>query len=692
MATAGKSPGKSLPEFSATREHQAAELSHLLANFSLESLGLGQQHEQTTGDDGVYRALLDLSPLVVWISDFDGGVIYINRHWLEYSGQDADEASGAGWINRVHPKDRETVAQAWHTAADALAPFEYEARLQRKDGQDRWHLSKVLPLKNEQGKVARWLGIAMDVHERKMTAAAVADAEEHLRYTLEAAGVGSCAFYPCIEKKEWSGRSADMLAIPRDEPPTLARFMSRVHPDDVQEVMQKVGALLESPVSREYDFDYRILWPDGTVRWLLSRGKYIVPPPGSGDVAGMKGILLDITERKQAEEDKKKLEEQLRQAQKMEAIGRLASGIAHDFNNLLTIIRGAAERLQKRLPGGSGDQQTVQTIHESAERASALTEQLLAFGRQQMALPRALDVNQVILKLQVILQRLAGKNIALNMHLQEDLWNVKMDPIQIDQILLNLAANARDAMPHGGAITLETSNRTVNGSGGAPAGLGPGQYVCLSFSDSGEGIEAETLGHIFEPFFTTKEPGQGAGLGLSTVYGIVQQNGGQISVSTVPGQGTVFTLHFPRSTEEAQATEGAAATIGAEQDLCGSESILLVEDEPSLRAILAEHIGEHGYSLHEAANAREAEELAAVRKIDLLITDLVMPGSGGGKLARALAACHPGLRVIFISGYAKHAALEEALRQPNTFFMQKPFRLRDLLVTIRHALDSEASF
>jgi nitrogen-specific signal transduction histidine kinase/CheY-like chemotaxis protein len=378
--------------------------------------------------------------------------------------------------------------------------------------------------------------------------------------------------------------------------------------------------------------------------------------------------------------EKRKLEDRLRRAQKMEAVGRLAGGIAHDFNNLLTVIRGAAEVLQDSLDG-SAKTEIVREISDAAERASALTEQLLAFGRRQMVQPRAINLNRVILGMQGVLKRLAGEDISLWVELQSDLRPVKLDPSQVDQILINLSTNARDAMIHGGVIGIRTFNSDVAPPTVAPADACAG-YVGLSFSDNGRGMDSETLSHIFEPFFTTKEPGKGTGLGLSTVYGIVQQGGGDITVESTPGQGTSFTLYLPRTMEEPAREDSAPPT----SVVAGTGAVLLVEDELSLRAIVAAYIREHGYQVLEAADAQEALKIAALHNIDLLLTDIVMPGTSGPALALSLAAIHPHVHVIFMSGYADHAALEEALRQPNTLFLQKPFRLTALAAKMHEAL------
>jgi signal transduction histidine kinase/CheY-like chemotaxis protein len=395
-----------------------------------------------------------------------------------------------------------------------------------------------------------------------------------------------------------------------------------------------------------------------------------------GRLTSMANLSRDIS-------GKRKLEEQLQLAQKMEAVGRLAGGIAHDFNNLITIIRGATEVLLEQRLDSAASLSTLKEIGDAAERAAALTERLLAFGRRQMVRPRPMDLNRAILRMKSMLQRLAGEDITLAIQLDENLDRVKMDPLQVDQILINLAANARDAMPHGGAITIRTFNWQLTQPSLHQAGLKSGHYVCLSFSDNGWGMNQETQNHIFEPFYTTKTTGNG--LGLSTVYGIVQQVGGQILVSSAPGEGASFTLYLPRTTEDVLA-EG---TIRKLERTPGTGNILLVEDEASLRAIVAGFVREHGYSVYEAGDAQEAASISSRYAIDLLLTDIVMPGASGPVLASALAQAHPRIKVIFMSGYADHAALQQALLHPKAFFVQKPFRLSDLLTKVRQALADE---
>lgn len=691
MTTFGEKPF--FPESKLMLDQNAEEVRQLLSAFSVNGAysvpaRCDGDNDAKTFQEGRYRALLDLCPVTVWIADSNGQTIYTNRHWEEYSGLTAEQSQGHGWMSCIHPEDQAQCAEVWSRRSAAVM-YEQEIRFRRRDGQYLWHLAKAVPIVGSQGETLCWMGVCVDIHDRKVAQLAVAEAEEHMRFTLEAAGVGSCGFYPCSEKKEWSGRSADMLGVAREQEPKLEIFMSRVHPDDRQRVWETVGAVLQSPVTQDYDFDYRIVRPDGEVRWLLSRGKYFVPPAGSSEEPRMKGILLDITDRKRSEEEKKKLEEQLLLARKMEAVGRLASGVAHDFNNLITVIAGAADRMQERLANQTDAQDLLNIIHDAANHASGLTGQLLAFGRRQVLHPVPLCLNETLCQFEHMLRRLAGEDIIFKTQFQQDLWRVKMDPVQLEQILLNLAGNARDAMPNGGVITVKTSNCTVAADGNGHAlELPPGDYVCLTFSDNGIGMDAEVRSHLFEPFYTTKEFGRGTGLGLSTVYGIVQQSGGHISVHSEPGQGSEFLLYLPRTVEAVQPAAGTNRGKTRADGVNGSEHVLLVEDEPSLREILAEHLREHGYVVHEAANAIEAGDLANRHNIELLITDMVMPGDNGLQVAESLAKEHPGLPTIFISGYSESEAVQGALVRPDTYYLQKPFRVHHLLAKIREVLPS----
>ena len=391
------------------------------------------------------------------------------------------------------------------------------------------------------------------------------------------------------------------------------------------------------------------------------------------------GIAMfeDLTERRQ-------LEEQLRHAQKMEAVGQLAGGIAHDFNNLLTIILGRtryALRLIGRNNPLSGDLDEIAT---AADRAAALTQQLLAFGRRQVLRPRVLDPNAVVTSTTGMLRRLIGQDIEIVVDLAPDLGHVRADPGQLEQVIINLAVNARDAMPGGGRLTIRTADVEVDESVDADHAPVSGEYVLISVGDTGHGMDAETRSHIFEPFFTTKEPGKGTGLGLATVHGIVGQSAGYVRVESTPGAGSTFAVYLPRAFGVATPHDRPPAPTGM---LTGCESVLLVEDDDGVRALVGLLLSEAGYSVLVARDGKEALRLAERHQdpIDLLLTDLVMPGLGGAELADAVAPLRPGIRVLYISGYAGEAPAGVGSVVP------KPFTEETLLRMVRQALDSPVS-
>jgi two-component system, cell cycle sensor histidine kinase and response regulator CckA len=405
----------------------------------------------------------------------------------------------------------------------------------------------------------------------------------------------------------------------------------------------------------------------------------------AGAVQGAICMALDVTDRKQ-------LEEQFRQAQKMEAVGRLAGGIAHDFNNLLMVIQGYADLLAERLPVNDPLHRNAEQIQSAAQRASGLTRQLLAFSRKQIMAPAVLNVHTIVADLEKILRRMIGEDVHLETSTSPDLWLVKADRSQIEQVVMNLAVNARDAMPNGGRLTIETSNVEFDASRThAPAVLVPGKYVMLAVTDNGCGMDEKTQAHIFEPFFTTKEQGKGTGLGLATVYGVVKQSGGYIWVYSEPGLGTTFKIYLPKIEEDTSAGRHDTR-IGSASLPRGSEVVLLVEDEKGVRELAREYLEMSGYTVLEAENGHTALELAAmhVGPIHLLLTDVVMPGISGRELADRIVNIRPEIKILYMSGYTDQSVVRHGVLQADAVLLQKPFTLASLASKLREILPAPA--
>jgi PAS domain S-box-containing protein len=402
---------------------------------------------------------------------------------------------------------------------------------------------------------------------------------------------------------------------------------------------------------------------------------------GDGIVHGAICMALDVT-------DRKKLEEQFRQAQKMEAVGRLAGGIAHDFNNLLMVIQGYADLLAERLNEGDPLRRNAEQIRAASQRAAALTQQLLAFSRKQILAPKVLNVHTVVTDLEKILRRVIGEDIELRTSSTADLWLIKADRSQVEQVIMNLAVNARDAMPTGGRLTIETANVEFDMSiSNPPTVLAPGKYVMLAVSDNGCGMDEKVQAHIFEPFFTTKEKGKGTGLGLATVYGVVKQSGGYIWVYSEAGRGTTFKIYLPRIEEEnvpstRERLPSATATPR------GSEVILLAEDEKGVRELAREYLETSGYTVLVAEDGRAAIELASKHSgiIHLLMTDVVMPGIGGPEVAERIKILRPEIKVLYMSGYTDQAIMHQGVLQSGAILLQKPFTLAALASKLREIL------
>ncbi|MBI1961953.1 MAG: PAS domain S-box protein, partial [Candidatus Rokubacteria bacterium] len=426
---------------------------------------------------------------------------------------------------------------------------------------------------------------------------------------------------------------------------------------------------------REHDAQWKR--PDGRVITVRLTGRRLLD--GAGALAGFEKIVEDVTDRRQ-------LEEQLRQSQKMEAIGQLAGGVAHDFNNLLTVIIGRSELLLQRLGPDPAPRRDVSLVQKTATRAAGLTRQLLAFSRKQLLQPKVLDLDEIVRGMGKLLRPLIGEHIELTIRSAPGIHRVNADPGQLEQVLMNLAVNARDAMPDGGRLTIETADREVETGPADAAGVRPRQpHVLLAVSDTGSGMDAATRSRVFDPFFTTKEPGKGTGLGLSTVYGIVAQSGGLIEVESEPGLGTTFKIFLPRV---AVAVDAAAEEAAKRPPLRGSETILLVEDEEGVRELAREILVAHGYTVLEAAGPTEALRLAEAHDgvIHLLLTDVVMPVMRGDALAKRIAPLRPATRVLYITGYVDGQLVSPTALGPDLVLLPKPFTPDALLLRVRDVL------
>jgi len=431
----------------------------------------------------------------------------------------------------------------------------------------------------------------------------------------------------------------------------------------------------KAPVETKYDLEIR-----GERYWFEAT---VSPLPEERVV----WVARDVTARSRAEFALRESEDQLRQAQKMEAVGQLAGGIAHDFNNLLMAIMSNAELAALELPDNSAVAGHIEEIKSASKRARSLTQQLLAFSRKQMLQPRVLDMNSVVREAEQILRRVIGETISMSVVLDPALGRVRADQGQLSQVLMNLAVNARDALPHGGRLSVQTCNRDVNATDvRAHRGLREGRYVSLEVRDSGIGMDEETKARIFEPFFTTKPPGQGTGLGLSTAYGIVKQSGGYIAVDTAPSSGTTFTVLLPRVFEEAEPL--SAAPYAQVPTVKSRGTILLVEDEAAVREATKRMLRKFGFTVIEARDGEEALGLwkRNAESVDVVLTDVVMPTMGGAELARVLREQSPDLRVVFMSGYTQGTLEPSTMDDAATRFLPKPFTSDQLVGTLRELI------
>jgi two-component system, cell cycle sensor histidine kinase and response regulator CckA len=531
------------------------------------------------------------------------------------------------------------------------------------------------------GKLARLIpAVERELREAKVRQAgrqaekALRESEERYRQIIETTNEGVWLIDPTLKTMFVNARMADMLGYGVEG--IVGRSVLDFVADESRSAM--AAPLQRRQTGAADQVEIRLKRKDGTDVWVLLGSTPLFD--GSGEYRGALAMTMDITARKQ-------LEGQLRQSQKLEAIGSLAGGVAHDFNNLLSVVLSYATLLMENLPANDPVRVDLQEIKKAGDRAADLTRQLLAFSRRQVLEPRTLDLNHILAGLEKMLRRLLVEDVELCLLTSPKLGKIRADPTQIEQVVMNLVVNARDAMPRGGKLSIETDNVELDASYAAShLDVAPGAYVVLAVTDTGAGMDAATVGRIFEPFFTTKETGKGTGLGLSTVFGIVQQSRGHISVNSEPGRGTTFKVYFPRTHGESERISAPSAVTY----LGGTETILLVEDEEAVRAVARTILHRRGYKVLEAQNGGEAflicEKYAA--EIDLLIADVIMPRMGGRELAERLARIQPEMKVLFISGYASDSVARQGVLEPGITYLQKPITPDPFLRKVREVLDS----
>jgi two-component system, cell cycle sensor histidine kinase and response regulator CckA len=518
-----------------------------------------------------------------------------------------------------------------------------------------------------------------EIAERRRTGEALRTAEERMRFALEAAHVGIWDMDYTTGVTRWSEILESQYGLqPGTFGGTLAAFVERVHPDDRRAIIETIAKAMKS--GADFSTLNRSLSPDGTARWLAGAGRIILGAHGE-PVRGV-GISQDVTERRT-------LEAQFQQAQKMEAVGRLAGGVAHDFNNLLTVILGFCELLLAGQDPDAARQADIAEIQKAGERAAGLTRQLLAFSRKEIIQPTLLDLNVIVAEMRVMLGRLIGEDVTVVLGLAPSPALVTADRGQVEQILLNLAINARDAMPKGGTLTIGTANADLAEHDANPRfAIKPGPCVVLTVTDTGTGMTPAVQARLFEPFFTTKELGKGTGLGLATVHGIVTRSGGSTCVESEVGRGTSFRVYFPR----ADAADPVVAPPPVAVRRTGTLTVLVVEDEKGVRKLIKRLLGRQGYTILVAANANDARRLFdANPSIDLLLTDVVMPGSSGPELVRQLVERRPALKVIYMSGYTDETIVHHGVLNPGIAFLHKPFTSQALGRKIQEVLDRYVS-
>jgi PAS domain S-box-containing protein len=628
----------------------------------------------------------------MWMSRLDGKRAFVNQAYMDFLGLSFEECLVFDWRKALHPDDIERILREQIVGEGSKKPFALEARYRRADGAWRWLRSESQPRWDPGGEHVGFIGVAHDITAAKTAEIELRSLNETLEAQVEARTLERDRIWHVSQDilvvSDQSGvwlnvnpAATNLLGWRAEE--LIGRTSEWIeHPDDIERTRNEVADVASGRIVQR--FENRFRHKDGSYRWL------------SWAAALHEGLIYatarDVTDEKEAEEALKRTEEALRQSQKMEAVGQLTGGIAHDFNNLLQGIVGSLDIVQKRLADGrlSEIQRYINGAMTSANRAAALTHRLLAFSRRQALDPKPLKANPLIVSMEDLLLRTLGERIELELALSSDLWPTHCDHNQLENSILNLAINARDAMPDGGKLRIETSNVALE-----PANLAgnrdvdPGDYICLSVIDTGTGMTPEVLARAFDPFFTTKPIGQGTGLGLSMIYGFARQSDGFAKISSKVGGGSRIDLYLPRRAEVGAAASSEEPAYEAHQAELG-QTVLVVEDEPLVRLLIIDVLGELGYNALEAGDGPSGLRiLQSPQRVDLLITDIGLPGLNGRQVADAGRLVRPNLKVLFMTGYAEKAAIAGGFLETGMQIITKPFAMGVLAERIRELMEGD---
>jgi two-component system, cell cycle sensor histidine kinase and response regulator CckA len=631
---------------------------------------------------------------LVGLTDLEGNFKYVNAAAYKVPGYSRDQLIGKNVMEFIHPDDLEQVKTALSDALkNRVDNRKVEYKLNCADGSwiDLETLGKFIT--DDDGNITDLLFSSRDITEKNKLEHQKEEALEKLKKTRDIleqtsslARVGGWETNLITGEVSWSAVKREIHEVSADFQPDINMTIDFYKEGESRNIIREaVRQSVENGMP--YDVEVKLVTAKGNERWVRTKGSAEFK---DGKCVRLFGTTQDIDESKKSEEEKERLKNQLAQAQKMESVGRLAGGVAHDFNNMLGVILGHAELAMENADPSLPLYADLEEIRKAARRSADLTRQLLAFARKQNVSPKVLDINEELKNMLKMIKRIIGEDISLKLRPGEDLWNVSMDPSQIDQIIANLCVNARDAISNTGTVTIETGNVTLDNSfflinPDFAAGK-PGDYCMISVSDTGCGMDKETQAKIFEPFFTTKEQGKGTGLGLSTVFGIVRQNNGMINVYSEPDHGTAFRIYLPRYYGELQADRKITVK---EKNRRGSETILLVEDEASILDITKTILERQGYNVLAVSSPKDAENIAGSfsGRINLLITDVIMPEINGKDLADKISVFCPEIKILFMSGYTADVIAHHGVLHSDVNFIQKPFAVKDLSARVRDVLD-----